>query len=94
MPSEERCQGTNPGSSYFFGRSTIIAGRNLVHKRQDSACGDIISKGAWNIIQGSSSKGPSMEDILLKLSCWMFPFWKKIPVHCKYICTYALNFFL
>lgn len=65
MPSEERCQGTNPGSSYFFGRSTIIAGRNLVHKRQDSSCGGI--KGAWNIVQGSSSKGPSMEDDLLKL---------------------------
>lgn len=69
MPSGKRCQGTNPGSSYFFGRSTIKADRNLVHKRQDSSCGDIISKGAGNIIQGSSSKGPSMEDDLLKLSC-------------------------
>lgn len=37
MPSEKRCQGTNPGSSYFFGRSTIKADRNLVHKRQDSS---------------------------------------------------------
>lgn len=65
MPSEERCQGTNPGSSYFFGRSIIIAGRNLVHKRQDSSCGGI--KGASNIIQGSSSKRRSLEDDLLKL---------------------------